>query len=69
MKLKVIALYKDGKPSDLTLTKEKKTIKYGEEFEIKDTKRANEILKTIFNGKPVVEVVKNDEKKDSKTEK
>ena len=69
MKLKVIALYKDGKPSDLTLTKEKKIIKYGEEFEIKDAKRANEILNTIFNGKPVVEVVKNDEKKDSKTEK
>mgnify|MGYP005786235513 CR=1 FL=1 len=69
MKLKVIALYKDGKPSDLTLTKEKKIVKYGEEFEIKDAKRANEILNTIFNGKPVVEVVKNDEKKDSKTEK
>ena len=69
MKLKVIALYKDGKPSDLTLTKEKKIVKYGEEFEIKDAKRANEILNTIFNGKPVVEVVKNDEKKDSRTEK
>lgn len=69
MKLKVIALYKDGKPSDLTLTKEKKIVKYGEEFEIKDAKRANEILNTIFNGKPVVEVVKNDEKKDSKIEK
>ena len=69
MKLKVIALYKDGKPSDLTLTKEKKIVKYGEEFEIKDAKRANEILNTIFNGKPVVEVVKNNEKKDSKTEK
>ena len=69
MKLKVIALYKDGKPSDLTLTKENKIVKYGEEFEIKDAKRANEILNTIFNGKPVVEVVKNDEKKDSKTEK
>ena len=69
MKLKVIALYKDGKPSDLTLTKEKKIVKYGEEFEIKEAKRANEILNTIFNGKPVVEDVKNDEKKDSKTEK
>lgn len=68
MKLKVIATYKNGKPSDLTLTKERKVIKFGEEFEIKDTKRANEILKTIFNGKPVVEVVKNDEKNDSKTE-
>lgn len=66
MKLKVIATYKNGKPSDLTLTKERKVIKFGEEFEINDEKRANEILNTIFNGKPVAEIVKNSTKKEEK---
>lgn len=66
MKLKVIATYKNGKPSDLTLTKERKVIKFGEEFEINDEKRANEILNTIFNGKPVAEIVKNGTKKEEK---
>lgn len=53
MKLKQIVIDK----TDLTLTKEKKTIKYGEEFEVTDETRANEILNTTFKGKPVAEVV------------
>ncbi len=62
MKLKVIAKYKDGKPSDLTLYKERMTVKNGELFEIPDEERANEILSATFQGNAVVEVV--DEEQD-----
>lgn len=53
MKLKQIVIDK----TDLTLTKEKRTIKYGEEFEVTDETRANEILNATFKGKPVVAIV------------
>lgn len=52
MKLKQIVV--DG--TDLTLTKERKQIKYGEEFEVTD-ERAKEILAATFKGKPVAELV------------
>lgn len=50
MKLKQIVCDK----SILTLTKEKKKIKYGEIFEV-TKERANEILKATFKGEPVAE--------------
>ena len=50
MKLKVIV-----KPT-LTLSKEEKVLNYGEEFEV-EKERGIEILKTTFEGKPVVELV------------
>lgn len=53
MKLRQIVV--DG--TDLTLTKERKQIKYGEEFEVTD-ERAKEILAATFKGKPVAEIVK-----------
>lgn len=43
--------------TELTLTKERKQIKYGEEFEVSD-ERAKEILAATFKGKPVAEIVK-----------
>ena len=49
--------------TDLTLTKEKKTIKAGEEFPIEDEARAKEILAATFKGKPVAELVKEAAKK------
>lgn len=52
MKLRQIVV--DG--TDLTLTKERKQIKYGEEFEVSD-ERAKEILAATFKGKPVAEIV------------
>ncbi len=52
MKLKQI-VYDE---SDLTLTKERKKIKYGEEFEVTD-ERGKEILAATFKGKPVAEIV------------
>lgn len=64
MKLRVIAKYKSGGKSPLTLTKEKITVKYGEEFEV-DAERAAEILKATFQGNPVAEIV--EEPKDEKT--
>ena len=42
--------------TELTLTKEKKKIKYGAEFEVTD-ERAKEILAATFKGKPVAEIV------------
>ena len=39
--------------TDLTLTKERKKIKYGELFEIANESRANEILKARYKDKPV----------------
>lgn len=42
--------------TELTLTKERKKIKYGEEFEVTD-ERAKEILAATFKGKPVAEIV------------
>lgn len=43
--------------TELTLTKEKKTIAYGKEFPIEDEARAKEILATTFKGQPVAVVV------------
>lgn len=56
MKLKVIAQYENGKPSSLTLTKEKKVIEYGKVFDVSE-ERGKEILKATFQGKPVVAIV------------
>lgn len=63
MKLKQIVCDK----TDLTLTKEKKVIAYGKEFDIEDEARAKEILATTFKGQPVAEVV--EETKEVKTTK
>lgn len=52
MKLKQIVC--DG--TELTLTKERKKIKFGEEFEV-SKERAKEILAATFKGKPVAEIV------------
>ena len=56
MKLKQIVCDK----TDLTLTKEKKQIKYNEVFEVKDESRVNEILAATYKGKPVAELVEED---------
>ena len=53
MKLKQIVIDK----TDLTLTKEKKTIKYGDEFEVKDEARVKEILNATYKDKPVATIV------------
>lgn len=42
--------------TELTLTKERKKIKYGDEFEVSE-ERAKEILAATFKGKPVAEIV------------
>lgn len=68
MLLRVIAQYKNGKPSDLTLTKERKTVKYGNTFEVTDEARANVILNTLFQGKPVAEVVEDVAMQDDNTQ-
>lgn len=52
MKLKQIVCDK----TELTLTKERKKIKFGEEFEVSD-ERGKEILAATFKGKPVAEIV------------
>lgn len=59
MKLKVIAQYSNGEPCDLTLSRERMTLKNGEIFEIKDEARTKQILAASFNGNPVAELVKN----------
>ena len=64
MKLKQIVCDK----TDLTLTKEKKVIKYGKEFTIEDEARAKEILAATFKGQPVAEVVE-ESKEDKPTKK
>ena len=50
MKLRVLS-----KPT-LTLTKERKVLNYGAEFEV-DEARAEEILAVTFENKPVAEIV------------
>lgn len=62
MKLKQIVTDK----TDLTLTKEKKVIKYGEVFEVKDDARAKQILEVTYKGKPVAELVKEDKPSNKK---
>ena len=52
MKLKQIVCDK----TDLTLTKEKKQIKYNEVFEVSE-ERGKEILAATFKGQPVAEIV------------
>lgn len=61
MKLKQIVCDK----TDLTLTKEKKLIKYNEVFEVKEEARVNEILAATYKGKPVAELVE-EPKEDTK---
>lgn len=60
MKLKQIVIDK----TDLTLTKEKKVIKYNEVFEVSEA-RGKEILAATFKGKPVAELVE-EPKEDTK---
>lgn len=43
--------------TNLTLSKERKEIQYGEAFEVSD-ERAKEILKATYKNKPVAEIVK-----------
>lgn len=62
MKLKQIVCDK----TDLTLTKEKKVIGYGEVFEVSE-ERAKEVLATTFKGQPVAEIV--EEPKEDKEDK
>lgn len=52
MKLKQIVCDK----TELTLTKERKKVKFGEEFDVTD-ERAKEILAATFKGKPVAKLV------------
>lgn len=52
MKLKQIVCDK----TDLTLTKEKKVIKYGDTFEVSEA-RGKEILGATFKGQPVAVLV------------
>lgn len=59
MKLRQIVCDK----TDLHLTKEKKAIAYGEVFTIEDKDRAEQILNATYKGMPVVEVVKEEDKK------
>lgn len=42
--------------TDLTLTKEKKVIKYGEVFEV-DESRVEQVLAARFRGQPVAELL------------
>lgn len=53
--------------TDLTLTKEKKTIKHNEVFTVEDKERVEQILKATYKGKPVAELVEEDKtpKKDT----
>lgn len=51
--------------TELTLTKEKKRIKYGDTFEVSN-ERAAEILKATFKDKPVAELVEATEPNKSK---
>mgnify|MGYP001864075174 FL=1 len=58
MKLKQIVCDK----TELTLTKEKKKVKYNEIFEVSED-RAKEILKETYHDKNVAEVVKESQNK------
>lgn len=51
--------------SELTLTKEKKSIKYNEIFEVNE-KRAAEILKATYLNKPVAKLVIEKTEKNNK---
>lgn len=60
MKLRQIVCDK----TELTLTKEKKKIKYNDIFEVSE-ERAKEILKATYHDKPVAEVVKDTQNKNT----
>lgn len=62
MKLRQIVCDK----TELTLTKEKKKVKYNEIFEVSE-ERAKEILKATYHDKPVAEVVKDLENKNTQS--
>lgn len=61
MKLRQIVCDK----TELTLTKEKKKVKYNEIFEVSE-ERAKEILKATYHDKPVAEVVLENKNTQSK---
>lgn len=58
MKLKVIAETQKGEKANLHLKQEDEIKLYGEEFEIGNIERAKELLNKTFDGKPIVEKVK-----------
>lgn len=64
MKLKQVVI----DMTDLTLTKERKKIKYGELFKIADESRANEILKARYKDKPVAIIYNSEQKNTSPQE-
>lgn len=64
MKLKQIVINK----SELTLTKEKKSIAYGKVFEVSE-ERGKEILNARYKGEPVAELVEENKPKKKTTKK
>ena len=52
--------------TDLTLTRERKQVAFGEVFEVSE-ERAKEILNATFNGYPVAKVYKEKKKNDFNT--
>lgn len=54
--------------SELTLSKEKKQIIFGEVFEIEDEERVKEILAATYHGKPVAELIEEDEQQEEEQE-
>ena len=64
MKLKQVVI----DMTDLTLTKERKKIKYGELFEIANESRANEILKARYKDKPVAIIYNSEQENTSPQE-
>ena len=64
MKLKQVVI----DMTDLTLTKERKKIKYGELFEIASESRANEILKARYKDKPVAIIYNSEQENTSPQE-
>lgn len=64
MKLKQIVINK----SELTLTKEKKRVAYGEVFEVSE-ERGKEILNARYKGEPVAELIEENKLKNKTTKK
>lgn len=54
--------------SELTLSKEKKQIIFGEVFEIEDEERVKEILAATYHGKPVAELIEEEEQQEEEQE-
>lgn len=52
--------------TNLILTKEKKEVRYNDEFNIEDPERVKEILAATYKGKPVAIAVEEQEDKNKK---